>query len=69
MKCENYKGVLFFQSSGHCVPLKEVKITSVLQDLGMLLQGTYIDPNGGGSKVLSEIFIQRNKMPVQLAMQ
>jgi hypothetical protein len=57
MKCEDYIGVLFFQSSGHCVPLKEVKITTVLQDLGMLLQRTYIDPRGGGSKVLSDIFI------------
>jgi hypothetical protein len=69
MKCEDYIGVLFFQSSGHCVPLKGVKITSVLQDLGMPLQRTYIDPNGADSKVLSEIFIQQNKMPVQLAMQ
>jgi hypothetical protein len=69
MKCKDYIGVLFFQSSGHSVPLKEVKITSVLQDLGMLLQRTYIDPNGGDSKVLSEIFIQQNKMSVLLAMQ
>jgi len=46
-----------------------VKITSVLQDLVMLLQRTYIDPNGVGSKLLSAIFIQYKKMPVQLAMQ
>jgi len=35
----------------------------------MLLQRTYIDPNGGGSKLLSAIFIQHNMMPVQMAMQ
>ena len=60
---------LVLQSSGHYAPLKEVKITSVLQDLVMLLPITYIDPNGGGNKLLSAIFIQHNKMLVQLAMQ